>query len=190
MAVVLIPLLLPRRDCALWEISEQAGKVSAIAVVFCGFPEHYGGALIETRKHQIAMFSMTDSDAEPYLAVLRSGEMIMATAIIVSFVGIVNTRNIIAPMREGDPDSCVLLGAHSDSVAEGPGINDNGSGAIALLEVATHLVKYSATKNCVRFAWWTGEVEGLLGSEYYMPNMSDMVSMNIRMAMDFDMLDC
>jgi hypothetical protein len=46
-----------------------------------------------------------------------------------------------------------MLGAHSDSVAEGPGINDDGSGTISLLEVATQLTKFNVS-NCVRFAWW------------------------------------
>ena len=32
-----------------------------------------------------------------------------------------------------------MAGAHLDSVPEGPGINDNGSGVAALLEIATRL---------------------------------------------------
>jgi len=185
---VLIPLLLPRGGCGLWEVSEQAGKVGAVAAIVYGFPEHWEGALQYFRKHQIATFSMSDSDAEPYLAMLWAGEIFNTTAFIYSFVGTVETTNIIAQTREGDPENCVLLGAHSDSVTQGPGINDNGCGSIALLEVASRLARYGATKNCVRFAWWTGEEEGLLGSKYYMSKISDIESLKIRMAVDFDIL--
>jgi aminopeptidase Y len=69
-SVVLIPLLLPRGDCALWEISEQAGKAGAVAAIVYGFPKHWEGALQYPRRHQIAIFSTTNADAEPYPAIL------------------------------------------------------------------------------------------------------------------------
>jgi aminopeptidase Y len=97
------------------------------------------------------------------------------------------TTNILAQTIEGDHDNCVMLGGHSDSVAEGPGINDDGSGSLALLEVATQLAKFSV-KNCVRFAWWAGEEEGLLGSDYYVSVLSPEENMKIRLFMDYDML--
>jgi aminopeptidase Y len=80
-----------------------------------------------------------------------------------------------------------MLGGHSDSVAEGPGINDDGTGSLSLLEVATHLVKYSV-QNCVRFAWWAGEEEGLLGSDYYVSQLSEKENLKIRLFMDYDMM--
>ena len=52
-----------------------------------------------------------------------------------------------------------MLGAHSDSVSAGPGINDDGSGTISLIEVALALYNFNVT-NKVRFAWWAGEEEG------------------------------
>ena len=64
-----------------------------------------------------------------------------------------------------------MLGAHSDSVSAGPGINDDGSGTISLIEVALALYNFNVT-NKVRFAWWAGEEEGLLGSDYYVSQMS------------------
>ena len=39
------------------------------------------------------------------------------------------TKNLIADTKAGDPDQAVVVGAHLDSVVEGPGINDNGSGS-------------------------------------------------------------
>ena len=43
-------------------------------------------------------------------------------------------------------------------------------------------------KNCVRFAWWAGEEEGLLGSDYYVSQLSDEENLKIRLFMDYDMM--
>ena len=40
------------------------------------------------------------------------------------------SENVIAQTTTGRTDRVVVSGAHLDSVSEGPGINDNGSGAI------------------------------------------------------------
>jgi Zn-dependent M28 family amino/carboxypeptidase len=47
-----------------------------------------------------------------------------------------------------------MAGAHLDSVQAGPGINDNGSGSSALIEVAENMAKLKGKlKNKVRFAY-------------------------------------
>jgi Zn-dependent M28 family amino/carboxypeptidase len=46
------------------------------------------------------------------------------------------TWNLIAQSRRGHASEQVIVGAHLDSVVEGPGINDNGSGTAAILEIA------------------------------------------------------
>jgi aminopeptidase S len=48
-------------------------------------------------------------------------------------------RNVIAQASTGDPEQVVMIGAHLDSVTDGPGIVDNGSGVATLLEIATRL---------------------------------------------------
>jgi Zn-dependent M28 family amino/carboxypeptidase len=48
-------------------------------------------------------------------------------------------------------------------VLAGPGINDNGSGSSALLEIAQQISKLKP-ENTIRFAWWGAEESGLLGS--------------------------
>jgi len=80
-----------------------------------------------------------------------------------------------------------MLGGHSDSVDAGPGINDDGSGSMTLLEIATQLSKFEVN-NCVRFAWWSGEEEGLLGSDFYVYTLPEEENMKIRLFMDYDML--
>ena len=79
--------------------------------------------------------------------------------------------NVIAETRTGNDDNVVMAGAHLDSVQDGAGINDNGSGSAALLETAIQMAKVKPT-NTVRFAWWGAEESGLLGSEHYVAELS------------------
>ena len=46
------------------------------------------------------------------------------------------SRNVIAELGDRTPRRIVMAGAHLDSVAEGPGLNDNGSGTAAVLDSA------------------------------------------------------
>ncbi|KDM91639.1 M28 family metallopeptidase [Photobacterium galatheae] len=86
------------------------------------------------------------------------------------------TQNVIAETKRGNPNQVVMLGAHLDSVPEGPGINDNGSGTAGLLEYAVTLAETKApVKNKVRFAWWAAEEAGLVGSEYYTKDLFEPI---------------
>ncbi|MFL4477621.1 M20/M25/M40 family metallo-hydrolase [Paeniglutamicibacter sp. ORCA_105] len=70
-------------------------------------------------------------------------------------------------------DGVLVLGAHLDSVEEGPGINDNGSGVAAVLEVALRLAEEgSVSREQIRFAFWGGEEDGMHGSDYYVEQLS------------------
>ncbi|PVH79074.1 putative leucine aminopeptidase 2 [Cadophora sp. DSE1049] len=119
------------------------------------------------------------------VARLAAGEEVVA-----DFTTITNdivTNNIIAETIEGDHDNVIHISGHSDSVAAGPGINDNGSGTISILEVAIHLTDFSVN-NAVRFSWWTAEESGLLGAAYYVSQSSQEDLDRIRLMLDFDMM--
>ncbi|WP_157250003.1 M28 family peptidase [Nonomuraea typhae] len=79
--------------------------------------------------------------------------------------------NLIADWPQGPASPTLMLGAHLDSVAAGPGINDNGSGSASLLEIALTLAaqRPTLTKH-VRFGWWGAEEQGLIGSRFYVQN--------------------
>jgi Zn-dependent M28 family amino/carboxypeptidase len=99
------------------------------------------------------------------------------------------TSNVLADSPGGDPDKVVVVGAHLDSVVEGPGINDNGSGTATLLEIAEQLKAQKVKpRQKVRFAFWGAEEAGLLGSEYYVANLSDAALGRIYANLNFDML--
>ncbi|KAF5329514.1 hypothetical protein D9619_009067 [Psilocybe cf. subviscida] len=82
------------------------------------------------------------------------------------------TSNVLATTKNGDKKNVVLVGGHTDSVAAGPGINDDGSGTMGILEVALRLPAFRV-KNAVRFGFWTAEEFGLVGSEYYASSLTN-----------------
>jgi Zn-dependent M28 family amino/carboxypeptidase len=81
------------------------------------------------------------------------------------------TRTVLAELRGIRDGQVIMLGAHLDSVIDGPGVNDNGSGVAALLEIARALsgTRPSAT---LRLAFWSGEELGLHGSLRYVQALS------------------
>jgi hypothetical protein len=96
-------------------------------------------------------------------------------------------ENVIAESRFGDPNHVVMAGAHLDSVQQGPGINDNGSGSSAILEVALQMAK-TRTASKLRFAWWGGEESGLVGSTAYVADLSQAERDKIDLYLNFDMI--
>ncbi|TMR24417.1 M20/M25/M40 family metallo-hydrolase [Nonomuraea turkmeniaca] len=112
------------------------------------------------------------------------------TTVQMNYDPIVETRttyNVIAQSKRGNPDNVVMLGAHLDSVQEGPGINDNGSGSAGVLEVALQAAKIRP-KNQLRFAFWGAEEFGLLGSEHYVAALTAEERAKITLYLNFDMI--
>src|SRR4051794_844685 len=96
------------------------------------------------------------------------------------------TRNIIA-QTPGRDDNVVVVGAHLDSVEDGPGVNDDGSGSGTILEIAEAMAK-TKPRNAVRFIWFSAEEAGLLGSAFYVSQLSGAQKADIAAMLDFDML--
>jgi Zn-dependent M28 family amino/carboxypeptidase len=96
---------------------------------------------------------------------------------------------VLAETRGGDPKSVEVVGAHLDSVAAGPGVNDDGSGTSAQLEIAKQIArKHLKPRHKIRFAWWGGEEEGLIGSLYYSEHLPASEVDKIMVMLDFDMI--
>ena len=72
-----------------------------------------------------------------------------------------SSQNVVADMRPG-ARRVLVVGAHLDSVLAGPGINDNATGATALLEIA-RVVRARFPDLAVRFAFWGAEEPGSSG---------------------------
>jgi aminopeptidase Y len=101
--------------------------------------------------------------------------------------GAVTTANVIAESRGGDPSNVVVAGAHLDSVLGSPGIQDNGSGSAALLEVAVQMGKVKP-RNKVRFIWFAAEEVGTRGAAHYVSTLSPEEQDAIALMLNFDMV--
>jgi Zn-dependent M28 family amino/carboxypeptidase len=98
-----------------------------------------------------------------------------------------STENVIAELPGRASHDVVGVGAHLDSVAEGPGINDNGTGSAAILEVAENLAG-TTPENAIRFFWWGAEESGLVGSQYYVDSLSQGQVKKFSAYLNFDMV--
>lgn len=94
---------------------------------------------------------------------------------------------LYSPDRRFELSRWQVYTAHTDSVNEGPGLNDNGSGTIALLQVAEKLTKFSVN-NAIRFVWVTAEEFGLRGSTFYVASLEASELGKIRLNLNFDMI--
>ena len=91
--------------------------------------------------------------------------------------GPIPTYNTIAEIVGTEfPDEVIIISAHLDSW-DGPGSEgstDNGTGSSVTLEAARILAAVNAKpKRTIRFVNWTGEEQGLLGSEAYVESIKD-----------------
>jgi Zn-dependent M28 family amino/carboxypeptidase len=96
---------------------------------------------------------------------------------------------VLAETQGGSPNRVVVAGAHLDSVAAGPGVNDDGSGTSAQLEIAKQIAAKQLVPNQkIRFMWFGGEEEGLIGSSYYAEHLSQTDVNKIMVMLDTDMI--
>lgn len=109
---------------------------------------------------------------------------------------IVETENVVAIIKGSEfPDEYIVISSHLDHVGiQGGeihnGADDDGSGTVALLEIAeafqTAVAEGQGPKRSIVFLHVTGEEKGLLGSKYYTDNplyplSQTMVNLNIDM---------
>lgn len=150
-----------RGDCFVAVKAQNAGRAGAVALVVFSVE---GGPLNVTLGDPRA-------SAIPVVVVERStGTRLQRRGVTLELTVRTRTRrstsqNVVADARPG-AGRVLLVGAHLDSVHEGPGINDNGTGVVAVLEIARALRRLAPNRP-VRFAFWGAEEFGLFGSSAY-----------------------
>ncbi len=95
--------------------------------------------------------------------------------------------NIVAEWP-GASTETVMLGGHLDSVLDGPGINDNGSGVATLLALAKAVSLSAQPQMSVRFGFWGAEEFGELGSSSYVSNLGASEQSRIKAYLNLDMV--
>ena len=84
------------------------------------------------------------------------------------------------------PNTFVIVCGHYDSII-GTGTNDNGSGTVAILEIA-RLLQNIPTEYSIKFINFSGEEDGLRGSQHYVTSVvnSTTPKMDIRVVFNLD----
>jgi len=99
-----------------------------------------------------------------------------------------SARQVVAQTGSGSSGSVVMAGAHLDSVRDGPGITDDGSGVAALLAIAEHLGPNPAVPHTIRFAFFGSEEDDLQGSRSYVEGLSGPDRAAILVYLNLDMI--
>jgi hypothetical protein len=92
--------------------------------------------------------------------------------------------NVIAESKGGDKNHVLVVDAHLDAIF-GAGMLDNASGSATILDIA-QMMKNVNPLNKLRFIWFGGEELGLLGSTYYVNNLTPTQASHIGYDLDAD----
>ena len=95
------------------------------------------------------------------------------------------TYNVVAETRRGNPNNVVMVGAHLDSVFEGPGINDNGSGSAAAGDGRAAGQGAAGQQGALRLVGRRGSRPG--GLDHYVQNLARKEK-KIKAYLNFDMI--
>ena len=176
-----------RRDVIL---NAQAAGVVALVTSYADWSRDHvlRPTLIDAVGLSIPAVGVTGATGLALLAASQAGAKVRVA--IETTVESVQTPNVLAETPGGDPAHVIMVGGHLDSVIDGPGINDNGSGTMAILEMARELARLrpEGAPWKVRVAFWTGEEIGLLGSFAYVGGLTPEDASSIEAYLNFDML--
>lgn len=175
-------------DRGTWPFAQKedaAAQRGAVAMIIADNvdEEQMGGTLGPTTEVKIPVLSVTKSTG-----VQLRGQPGPTTIKLDASAQSFKARNVIAQTKTGSDANVVMAGAHLDSVPEGPGINDNGSGVAAVLETAVRLGSSPPVHNKLRFGFWGAEELGLIGSRNYVESLDLAALKNIALYLNFDML--
>ncbi|KAI0458875.1 aminopeptidase Y [Xylaria acuta] len=180
--------LIQRGECTFAQKITNAGVKGAVAAMIYNNGEVGAAAgTLGSVNDLIPLGGLTRADGLALAARIEAGETVTSSGNFWAYIALGTSHNVIATSKYSDADNVLFLGAHSDSVDKGPGINDNGSGSCGLLTVAKALSKWR-TNSQVKFAWWTAEEEGLLGAEHFVETSSPKDLAKIRLYLNFDMI--
>ena len=169
--------LISRGSCPFADKALYAAQAGAAAVILynntdCALSPTLGAE----NDAWVPTVGITQAAGQQILAAIAGGAEPVATYDLQTHVEEFETFNVLAQTPGGRDHNVVMVGAHLDGVEDGPGINDNGSGSAAILEVAVQLAAATDggqdVENAVRFAWWGAEEVGLRGSTHYVSDLA------------------
>lgn len=181
--------LIQRGTCAFGDkvANAQAAGASGVVIFNQGNTSDRTDLLVGTLSEGTSIKIPAFSVSYPFAEKLLAEESLELTLDADTRVDRKVSFNVLAETKGGNPDNVIMVGAHLDSVAEGPGINDNGSGSAGILTVALKL-KDAPVVNKIRFAWFSAEELGLIGSTKYVASLSQAEKDKIALMVNVDMI--
>jgi Zn-dependent M28 family amino/carboxypeptidase len=152
--------LIQRGTCTFADkvLNAQAAGAEAVIIFNQGNSPDREGLIVGTLAPSTATIPVVGASFAAGVALAQPGS---TARVKVDQPRLITEHNVLAELPGRRSDNTVMIGAHLDSVQAGPGIQDNGSGSAAVLEVALQMANVKPT-NTVRFAWWGGEESGLI----------------------------
>ena len=184
--------LVQRGTCTFEVKAANAQAAGAAAVIIfnegqAGRTDAVGGTL--GRPFTVPVLFAGFAVGEQLVTLARSGAEVTVRLKTATISETRTTKNLLADTPRGDASQTVVVGGHLDSVPEGPGINDNGSGISAILETAEEMAELRVRpRRKIRFAFWGAEELGLFGSEHYVEALGPEGVADVYANLNFDML--
>ena len=121
---------------------------------------------------------------DQYQAAVQAGTALVMNMSVHAITETRDDYNVIADSIGGNANRTVVIDAHLDAIY-GAGMLDNASGSVTILDIA-RMMKNVNPLNHLRFIWFGGEELGLLGSQYYVANLSPSELSHIGYDLDAD----
>ena len=153
-------------------LAQDAGAIAVIgAVPDWDANEVLRPTLLDPAGIDIPAVVAGQEPAQALLAAAESGASVDLTVDVTTAPA--NDDNVLGQLPgSGNDPPVLMLGGHLDSVLDGPGLNDNGSGVATLLALAEMVASRPDREWTVRFAFWGAEEFGVLGSNAYVESLS------------------
>lgn len=177
--------LIARGGCTFSQKQQLAADHGAQAALVYNLAPGPGRGILTGTPNETWIPTGLLSNAEGTELVARAGEL--ADVDIRTHIEPTPSRNLVVQTRTGRADNVVLAGAQLDSEDDVPGINDNATGAAALLELALKMGPAPKVNNAVRFVFWGAEWTQS-GSTDYRASLDFEEQLDIAMYLHFDML--
>ncbi|MEO8084978.1 MAG: M20/M25/M40 family metallo-hydrolase [Ardenticatenales bacterium] len=185
--------LVQRGTCSFGQKASMAAWKGASAVVMFNegqvdrtepFPIDLGGIVFP-----VSVFAARYALGEAIVLHVRAGGTVRMHIRADQSATLRREENVIAEWPSSEDDDVVMIGAHLDSVRNGPGINDDGSGVAAVLEIARQVARLDLRpKHRLRFAFWGAEEIASWGSSQYLDGLTAAERHQIIAYLNFDMI--
>ncbi len=164
------------------KVTNAAAAGAAAVVIYNNVEGPFRGDLQE--ESPIPALSLSQAEGRQLQALLEEGPLTVRLS-VQSGQETETSQNIIA--RSPQDDCQVIVGAHYDSVAAGPGANDNASGSATLLEIA-RVLDLADQEEGVCFVAFGAEETVLSGSRHFVAVLTSQGQTSPQAMVNLDMV--